>query len=75
MSNIITTWPKKVKLFPVSFMAKPVTLTALVAVKAASTQVIPCVVALGNFNKSVPATMRKMKLPASTIDGLIFFLE
>ena len=56
-------------------MAKPVTLTALVAVKAASTHVMPCVVALGNFNKTVPTTMRKMKLPAKTIDGLISFFE
>ena len=67
------TCPKKVKLFPVSFIANPVTLTALVAVKAASTQVIPAVVALGNFNNKVPATIRKRKLPANTMDGLMLF--
>lgn len=70
----ITTCPKKVKLFPVSLITRPVTLTALVAVNAASTHVIPVVVALGNFSNRVPTAMRKRKLPAKTMEGFILLL-
>jgi len=48
----------------------PVTQTAEVAVKRASTREMPCRVATGNFRRTVPAPMMPVKPKRSIWDGL-----
>ena len=55
-------WPKKVKSFAVSNTIKPVTHTAEVDVKIASTRVIPLVVDHGSLSSNVPVEIKMKKL-------------
>ena len=63
-------WPIIVKSAAVSTTVKPVTQTALVAVKSALVKVIEPVVALGSISKKAPIKTKIIKLPTKTIAGL-----
>jgi len=70
MRNIMMSLPKGVNADAVSTTISPVTHTALVAVKSASTQPIGWELEIGRDNKKVPAIIRKIKLPAKGCAGL-----
>ena len=70
IKTMIMDCPTKVKSDEVSTTVKPVTQTALVAVKSAFVKVIPLVVALGSINKKPPINTKIIKLPTKTMAGL-----
>ena len=70
IKTIIIDCPTIVKSTAVSTTVKPVTQTALVAVKSAFVKVIPFVVALGSISKKLPIKTKIIKLPTKTIAGL-----
>src|SRR5690606_28997679 len=71
---MIINCPRKVKSEEVSKTINPVTQTADVEVKTASTREIPSVVAFGRESKSVPIRISNRKLRINTNAGWIFSL-
>ena len=75
MSRMITTWPKREKVTPVFTTVSPVTHTAEVAVKSASTKprVSRSMVATGRVSSSAPSMTTEKKPMASIRPGLSRF--
>ena len=71
INMIIIVCPKSVKSFPVSRMANPVTVTALVDVKSAWTKLTFLKEAAGNIKQNVPKSIRKIKLSTNKVAGCI----
>ncbi len=67
----MTVCPKKVKSVAVSTTIRPVTHTALVAVKKASVKLMEPGVAAGSSSSSAPTTMMPAKLPTKRLAGWI----
>ena len=68
MRPTITAWPYRVKAVPVSTTTSPVTQTAEVEVKSASTKpTLPLVCDHGRRSSMVPARMAPAKLPIKIV--------
>ena len=67
--HMIMIWPNGVKKAPVSFTARPVIHTALVAVNKASTNAIWPYVAFGIISKNVPSKISNKKLKINNWAG------
>ena len=73
---MITSWPKRVKVVPVSTTTSPVTQIAEVAVKTASRIAKPCplVVASGKLRSNAPHRISAAK-PRTNTRGGVFITE
>ncbi len=71
MSARITTCPKGLQWLAVSSTTSPVTQVALVAVKRASMNLVPCpsAEAIGSMSSPVPTLMRTMNRPSRVTAG------
>src|SRR5690625_6149542 len=69
-STITTILPQKVRVVETSKILSPVTVTADVAAKRASNQLMRVVVEKGIFRKNVPARINTKKPSASILGGL-----